>query len=525
MSVQFVTRGSRRSPMLYAVDWAEVRSADSGPRSFAFSTCRSGRLSREDREPPAGPRSCCAPTSRAARTAGRGQDRAHRGRDRCQEPHGPRGGAGRRPLRHARGRTTRRPPLAEWACSSRRDPGPTKLQRVFVLPSACAAGDPMDRPGARRRRARGRREENGCASARVEVLRSERERVVIGAGLAPGERVSYRRCRVGGRHDGAGPRCLRLQQAVAGAARVARASRRRRATGALVKRAIAWFAQNHVAANLLMLLLVVQAAWSRSPASSRRPSPTSTSTWSDRCALPRRRARGGGGGRLRPDRGGDPGHQGASRAELHGGRGPVCVSARAAVTGYPVDRALSEIKNAVDAITTFPKRPRSRSSATIAIRRNALQLALSGDARRAPRSSSRRARCATTSRRCPASPRSRSPRALRDLHRGARGGAAPPRHHLRRQVVRRRAPRARSTGPGGSIKTDRRARCCCAPRGRRTSDARSSSEARGADAPPTARGCARRGGQRWWTASWRDDRNAPASTDEPAVMIQVYPGR
>ena len=50
------------------------------------------------------------------------------------------------------------------------------------------------------------------------------------------------------------------------------------------------------------------------------------------------------------------------------------------ITGYPVDRALAEIKNAVDSISTFPAETEKPVVNHLAVRRNTLQIALSGDA-------------------------------------------------------------------------------------------------------------------------------------------------
>lgn len=48
--------------------------------------------------------------------------------------------------------------------------------------------------------------------------------------------------------------------------------------------------------------------------------------------------------------------------------------------GYPIDRALSEVKNAVDSISTFPDETEKPVVSYMSSRRNALQIALSGDA-------------------------------------------------------------------------------------------------------------------------------------------------
>jgi multidrug efflux pump subunit AcrB len=50
------------------------------------------------------------------------------------------------------------------------------------------------------------------------------------------------------------------------------------------------------------------------------------------------------------------------------------------ISGHPVDRALAEIKNTVDSISTFPKETEKPIVNHVAIRRNTLQIALSGNA-------------------------------------------------------------------------------------------------------------------------------------------------
>ena len=58
----------------------------------------------------------------------------------------------------------------------------------------------------------------------------------------------------------------------------------------------------------------------------------------------------------------------------------VCGVSAELTAGYPVDRALSEIKNRIDAITTFPEETEKPTVSHYQIRHNALQLALSGQA-------------------------------------------------------------------------------------------------------------------------------------------------
>jgi multidrug efflux pump subunit AcrB len=57
----------------------------------------------------------------------------------------------------------------------------------------------------------------------------------------------------------------------------------------------------------------------------------------------------------------------------------ACGVAAELLSGYPVDRALTEIKNAVDAITTFPEETEKPIVSHVSIRRNAIQIALSGN--------------------------------------------------------------------------------------------------------------------------------------------------
>ena len=57
----------------------------------------------------------------------------------------------------------------------------------------------------------------------------------------------------------------------------------------------------------------------------------------------------------------------------------ACGVAAELLSGYPVDRALTEIKNSVDAITTFPEETEKPIVSHFSIRRNAIQIALSGN--------------------------------------------------------------------------------------------------------------------------------------------------
>jgi multidrug efflux pump subunit AcrB len=56
----------------------------------------------------------------------------------------------------------------------------------------------------------------------------------------------------------------------------------------------------------------------------------------------------------------------------------VCGVSAELLSGYPIDRALTEIKNSVDSIDTFPEDAEKPIVSHLTLRRNALQLALSG---------------------------------------------------------------------------------------------------------------------------------------------------
>ena len=146
-----------------------------------------------------------------------------------------------------------------------------------------------------------------------------------------------------------------------------------------MRRAIAWFAENSVAANLLMLL-VVAAGIAGLPTIKQQTFPD-LDVDIIQIGVP---------------------YLGASPSEVEEG---VCIrieeellgldgidqmtssSAEGAcgvtleiLSGYPLDRALAEVKNAVDSISTFPAETEKPIINHLALRRNTLQIALSGDA-------------------------------------------------------------------------------------------------------------------------------------------------
>ncbi len=143
-------------------------------------------------------------------------------------------------------------------------------------------------------------------------------------------------------------------------------------------RAIAWFAQNSVAANLLMVLIV--AGGLSATCSINQKTFPDIQTEIVQIGV--------------PFLGATPeeveqtvcvrieeeiqGIEGIEKITSTAAEGNCGVSAEL-IEGYPVDRALSEIKNAVDAIDTFPEDTEKPVVNHLTVRRNALQVALWGD--------------------------------------------------------------------------------------------------------------------------------------------------
>jgi multidrug efflux pump subunit AcrB len=145
-----------------------------------------------------------------------------------------------------------------------------------------------------------------------------------------------------------------------------------------VKRVIAWFAENHVAANLLMILLVVGGV-AAIPLTQQKAFPDINVEVIQvgvtyRGAAPEE-VEEGVCIRIEEE---IQDIDGIKRLNSTASEGVCGVSAEL-VSGYPVDRALSEIKNAVDSIATFPEETEKPIISHYTIRRNAMQVALSGD--------------------------------------------------------------------------------------------------------------------------------------------------
>ncbi|MBW1684933.1 MAG: efflux RND transporter permease subunit [Deltaproteobacteria bacterium] len=145
-----------------------------------------------------------------------------------------------------------------------------------------------------------------------------------------------------------------------------------------MKRAIAWFAMNHVAANLIMLLLIV-GGLSALPAIHQKIFPDINievvSIGVPYLGAAPEEVEEGVCVRIEEE---IQGIEGIEEIHSSAAEGACGVSAEL-ISGYPVDRALAEIKNAVDGITTLPEETEKPTVSHVSFRRNALKLALSGD--------------------------------------------------------------------------------------------------------------------------------------------------
>ncbi len=146
-----------------------------------------------------------------------------------------------------------------------------------------------------------------------------------------------------------------------------------------MKRAIRWFAENPVAANLLMFMILVSGL----AGISRINQKSFPDIQIDMIAI------------SVPYLGAAPeeveegvcirieeevhGIEGVDRITSNASEG-ICAVAVELVPDYSVDRALAEVKNAVDAITTFPEQTEKPIVSHVEVQRNALKLALSGNA-------------------------------------------------------------------------------------------------------------------------------------------------
>ncbi|HIL81515.1 MAG TPA: efflux RND transporter permease subunit [Myxococcales bacterium] len=146
-----------------------------------------------------------------------------------------------------------------------------------------------------------------------------------------------------------------------------------------MRRAISWFAENSVAANLLMVI-VLAAGIVGLPSIKQQTFPdidvnliqigvpylgASPSEVEEGVCI-----------RLEEELQGVDGIEQMTSSSVEG----ACGVTLEIITGHPVDRALAEIKNAVDSISTFPAETEKPIVNHLAMRRNTLQIALSGNA-------------------------------------------------------------------------------------------------------------------------------------------------
>ena len=142
--------------------------------------------------------------------------------------------------------------------------------------------------------------------------------------------------------------------------------------------AIEWFARNHVAANLLLLLIVVGGIVAL-PSIQQKIFPDIDvdiiTVWVPYLGAAPEEVEEGVCVRIEEEL---QGVDGIETIKSNAAEGACNVSAEL-VSGYPIDRALSEIKNAVDSISTFPVDTEKPIVSHVQPRRNALQIALFGD--------------------------------------------------------------------------------------------------------------------------------------------------
>lgn len=142
--------------------------------------------------------------------------------------------------------------------------------------------------------------------------------------------------------------------------------------------AIAWFARNHVAANLLMALMVIGGLVSL-PRIQQKTFPDIDidviSIAVTYLGAAPEEVEQGVCVRIEEEINGLNGIEQITSSAAEG----ACGVSAELMSGYPVDRALSEIKNAVDSITTFPDETEKPIVSHVEMRRTVLQIAVSAD--------------------------------------------------------------------------------------------------------------------------------------------------
>jgi multidrug efflux pump subunit AcrB len=142
---------------------------------------------------------------------------------------------------------------------------------------------------------------------------------------------------------------------------------------------IAWFARNHVAANLLMALMAIGGLVSL-PSIQQKTFPdidiNVISVGVVYLGAAPEEVEQGVCIRIEEEINGINGIKEITSSAAEG----ACGVSAELMDGYPVDRALSEIKNAVDSITTFPIETEKPIVSHVEIKRTILQIAVSADA-------------------------------------------------------------------------------------------------------------------------------------------------
>lgn len=145
-----------------------------------------------------------------------------------------------------------------------------------------------------------------------------------------------------------------------------------------MKRIIAWFAENHVAANLVMLFIMV-AGLASLPSINQKMFPDIeieiiTISVPYLGAAPEE-VEEGVCIRIEEE---VQGVEGIDRIISNAAEG-ACGVTLELTPNYEVDRALADVKNAIDGISTFPEQTEKPLISHVTVRRNAVTLALSGD--------------------------------------------------------------------------------------------------------------------------------------------------
>ncbi len=145
-----------------------------------------------------------------------------------------------------------------------------------------------------------------------------------------------------------------------------------------MSRAIAWFARNHVAANLLMALMLIGGLVSLPRIQQKTFPDIDVDVISVAVvylgAAPEE-VEQGVCVRIEEEVNGLNGVEEITSSAAEG----ACGVSVELMSGYPVDRALAEVKNAVDSITTFPDETEKPIVSHVEIRRTVLQIAISAD--------------------------------------------------------------------------------------------------------------------------------------------------